>query len=72
MKGYNVNGTREIVEVATEALATLPRFIESLGEDAEVAEFHAYENMPVEVTIGVDWGFFTYVWNREAWILLSY
>jgi len=68
MKGYTMNGSREIVEVATEALASLPAFLDEIGDDAEIAEFRAYENEPTKVTIGTTGGFTMYDWTREGWV----
>lgn len=68
LKGYTVNGSREIIEVGIEALEALRDLLNALNNDTEVAEIRIYENMPVEIVLGDDGGFTTYVWTRHAWI----
>jgi hypothetical protein len=67
VKGYTVNGSREIIDVGSEALEALRGLI-ARHEDAEVSEIRLYENMPVEAVVCDDDGFQTYVWTRSAWV----
>jgi len=67
VKGYTTHGSREMIEVGTEALEALRGLLDR-HDDAEVAEFRVYENTPVEAVVCDDLGFTTYVWTRTAWV----
>lgn len=63
--GYTVNGNAEIVSVAIEALEALPLLLQRTNCD--LAEFRAYENMPVHAVLTDDDGAHMYAWTREQW-----
>lgn len=60
-------GTREVVSQGVAALEALPVFLETLGEDAELAEFRAYENTPIEAIVFDGEVFLVVVWNGARW-----
>lgn len=67
VKGYTVNGSREMLSVGIEALESLEALI-ARHDDADVAEIRIYENMPIEAVVCDDDGATTYVWTRHAWV----